>query len=95
MFLVAGHKLELLLSYWVNYSKVGFLVICGLWNVRHGGSGEGDKVTTLVLTVHVNSGCFCFLSLCFVEVVADSGSQQDSSNAASGYGSRRDSGGVL
>jgi hypothetical protein len=91
MFLVIGHWLELLLSYWVNYGKVAFL----LRNVGRGVSGERDEVTTLLLTIHMDRGCFCLFGLRFVEVVADSGSKQDSSNAASGYGSRRDSGGVL
>jgi hypothetical protein len=95
MFLVTGHWLELLLSYRVNYSKVAFLVLFRLRNIGHGVSGEGNEVATFLLTVHVDRRRFCFFGLCFVEVVADSGSQQDSSNAASGYGSRRDCGGVL
>jgi hypothetical protein len=95
MFLVTGHWLELLLSYRVNYSEVAFLVLVSLRNIRRGVSGKGNEVATLILTIHVDGGRFCFFGLCFVEVVADSGSQQDSSNAASGYGSRRDCGGVL
>ena len=57
----------------MNNSKVAFLV-CFKWgrDVCHGISGEGDKVTTLILIAHVNSGCFWFLGLCFVEVVTNS-----------------------